>query len=115
MDIFDKAVIFAVKAHSGALRKGTGTPYILHPLEVAAIAGTLTKDPEILAACVLHDTVEDTKTTMEDIVSAFGERVAKLVASETEDKRGDMPPSDSWQIRKEESLRELKESGIGQR
>lgn len=108
MDIFDRAIIFAVKAHSGMIRKRNSSPYILHPMEVAAIAGTLTDDKEVLSACVLHDTVEDTSTTIEEIRNEFGDRVASLVSSETEDKRSEMPPEDSWQIRKEESLIELK-------
>lgn len=107
--VFEEAICFAVQAHSGMKRKN-GSPYILHPLEVAAIAGTITDDPEVLAAAVLHDTVEDTPTTIGEIRSRFGERVAALVSSETEDKRADMPPCDSWLVRKEESLAELQDA-----
>lgn len=110
-NIFDRAVAFALKAHEGQKRKDGGV-YILHPLEDAAIVGTMTNDLEILAAAVLHDTVEDTPVTAEDILENFGERVAALVAHETEDKRPEMKPSDSWRIRKEESLAVLKDSGI---
>ena len=108
MDLFETALTFAVKAHAGAVRKGGAVPYVLHPLEVAVIAGTLTNDPEVLAAAVLHDTVEDTPATLSEIENAFGGRVARLVSSETENKRRGVPPEESWQIRKEESLRELK-------
>ncbi|MBR0131605.1 MAG: HD domain-containing protein [Lachnospiraceae bacterium] len=108
MTLFDKAIYFAVEKHSGMKRKNENTPYILHPLEVAAIAGTMNCDEEILAAAVLHDTVEDTNATIEEIKSLFGDRVALLVASETEDKRPQIPPDESWRIRKEESLAELK-------
>ena len=108
MSIFDEAIKFAVDTHSGMIRKNRNTPYILHPLEAAAIAGTITNDLEVLAAAVLHDTIEDTPTTIEDIRNAFGERVAMLVASETEDKRPNIPPEKSWRIRKEESLEKLK-------
>ncbi len=107
-NVFDRAVKFAAEAHSGMKRKGTGMPYILHPLEVAVIAGTMTPDPEVLAAAVLHDTVEDTPVTSEEIRAEFGDRVAMLVEAETEDKREGTPPSESWQIRKDESLDELK-------
>ena len=107
MTVFDKAVIFAVKAHQGQQRRRESTPYIIHPLEVAAICATLTADLETLAAAVLHDTVEDTDTTIEEIRTLFGERVAELVASETEDKRDDLPPEFTWRIRKEESLQHL--------
>ncbi|MBQ7170803.1 MAG: HD domain-containing protein [Clostridia bacterium] len=108
MDLFNKAIAFAAEAHAGTRRKNTDTPYILHPLEVAAIAGTMTSDPEVLAAAVLHDTVEDTPTEPGEIRERFGERIAALVASETEDKRPGVPPEESWQIRKEESLEKLK-------
>lgn len=56
-----------------AAKKGWG-PYILHPMEAAVIAGTLTQDPEVLAAAVLHDTVEDAGVTLEEICAACGER-----------------------------------------
>ncbi len=72
--------------HEGQLIKDGGV-YILHPLEVAAIVGTMTNDLEILSAAVLHDTVEDTPVTAQDILDNFGERVAELVAHETENKR----------------------------
>ena len=111
MNVLDQAILFAMKAHEGMTRKGSGSPYILHPLETAAIAGTMTDDPEILAAAALHDTVEDTPVTIEEIRAAFGERVAALVASETEDKRADRPPEETWQIRKAESLALLRAAG----
>lgn len=110
MDIFEKAIIFAVNAHSGAVRKNGRTPYILHPMEVASIVGTMTDDGEVLAAAVLHDTVEDTSVTAEEIEKNFCERVAALVASETEDKREEMSPEQSWEIRKSESLEFLRKS-----
>ena len=107
-DVLDRAIEAAVRAHSGTLRKKEGIPYILHPMEVAVIAGTMTGDPEVLAAAVLHDTVEDTSLTMEDIREAFGDRVASLVSSETEDKRDGSPAEETWKIRKQESLEHLR-------
>ena len=53
MNVIEKAIGFAVKAHAGALRKGTTLPYILHPMEAASIAAQLTDDQEIIAATVL--------------------------------------------------------------
>ncbi|MBR7072868.1 MAG: bifunctional (p)ppGpp synthetase/guanosine-3',5'-bis(diphosphate) 3'-pyrophosphohydrolase [Eubacterium sp.] len=108
-NVFEKAVTFALKAHEGQTRKD-GSVYILHPLEDAAIVGTMTNDLEILAAAVLHDTVEDTAVTEKDILENFGERVALLVAHETENKRPEQKASDTWKIRKEESLAVLKNS-----
>lgn len=110
-NIFENAVVFALKAHKGQTRKDGGL-FILHPLEDAAIVGTMTNDMEVLAAAVLHDTVEDTPVTADDILKNFGERVAEFVAHETENKRREMKASDSWKIRKEESLAVLKDSEI---
>lgn len=78
MDIFDKAIVFATKAHSGSFRKGTTTPYIVHPMEASVIVATMTDDKTVLAATVLHDVVEDTDYTIDDIAKEFGENVARL-------------------------------------
>ena len=104
MDLLDEAISFAVKKHSGQVRKMEESPYILHPVEVMSVVGTMTADKEILAAAVLHDTVEDTDTTIEEIRENFGTRVSLLVMTETENKREDLPPGDTWQLRKEETL-----------
>ena len=80
---FDKAVKFATEAHSGTERRGKGYPYIIHPLEAASIVATISNDQKLLAAAVLHDTVEDTDVTIEQIREQFGERVAELVQHET--------------------------------
>ena len=107
MDILDKAISFATNAHSGACRKGTSIPYILHPLEAAAIVGTMTSDKEVIAAAALHDVVEDTPVTIEMIRDQFGDRIARLVSFESENKREDLPAADTWRIRKEETLTAL--------
>lgn len=106
--IFNQAIKFATDAHEGQLRKGTQIPYILHPLETAAIVGTLTVDDEIIAAAVLHDVIEDTDTTVEQLKEQFGERVAALVKSESENKREYLPAESTWKIRKQETLDHLK-------
>lgn len=107
MDKVTKAIEFATKAHDGMIRKKDKTPYILHPLEAAVIVGSMTDDRDVISAAVLHDVVEDTPITIEQIEEIFGSRVRALVESETEDKRADLPPEDTWRIRKEESLEEL--------
>ncbi len=104
LDVFDRAVIFAAEKHSGALRKGTNIPYLVHPLEAAAIAATLTDDREILAAAVLHDVIEDTDATVEELKQLFGERVAELVCADSEDKREERPAAETWELRKQETL-----------
>ena len=104
MTLFERAITFAVKAHGGATRKGSNTPYIVHPLEAAAIAATLTSDEEVLSAAVLHDTIEDTAVTAEELRREFGERVLSLVLSDTENKRETLPPAETWELRKQETL-----------
>lgn len=110
--LLNKTIVFATSAHEGQLRKGTQIPYILHPLEAAAIVGTMTTDDEIIAAAVLHDVVEDTDTTVEQIKERFGERVAALVASESEDKRENLSAESTWKIRKQETIDHLKTAPI---
>ena len=108
MELISEAIAFAVKAHDGMRRKKNEAPYILHPMEAAVIVGTMTNDQNLLAAAALHDVVEDTEITLEEIEEKFGRRVRELVESETENKRTDLPPTATWRIRKEESLEVLK-------
>ena len=108
MELVSEALIFAVKAHDGMRRKKSEVPYILHPVEAAVIASTMTDDQNIIAAAILHDVVEDAGVDIEEIEERFGKRVRELVASETEDKRDGLPPADTWRVRKEESLSVLK-------
>ena len=108
MELVSEAIIFAVKAHDGMRRKKNKSPYILHPMEAAVIVSTMTNDQEVIAAAALHDVVEDAGIKMETIEEIFGARVRELVESETEDKRADRPPVETWKIRKEESLLVLK-------
>ena len=83
-ELLDRAILFAVKAHAGTERRGKGFPYIVHPMEAMEIVATITPDQELLAAAALHDTVEDTDVTVEQIREEFGERIANLVASESD-------------------------------
>ena len=80
MDIMvQRAIWFATQAHAGQTRKYTGEPYVNHPVEVMQLVSTVTDDPEILAAAVLHDVVEDTPATIMNIRIGFSPRVAELV------------------------------------
>ena len=108
MELVSEAIAFAVKAHDGMRRKKSEAPYILHPMEAAVIVGTMTDDQNLIAAAALHDVVEDAGISIEEIEEKFGKRVCVLVASETEDKRADLPPAETWRMRKEESLAVLK-------
>jgi len=107
MTLFDRAMNYAIEKHSGQTRKLIQTPYILHPMEVASIVGTMTDDLETLSACVLHDTVEDTDATLEEIEALFGKRVMLIVMTETEEKRPGIPAAQTWKLRKEETLNML--------
>ena len=108
MELVSEAIVFAVKAHDGMRRKKSSSPYILHPMEAAVIVGTMSDDQNLIAAAALHDVVEDAEISIEEIEEKFGKRVRELVSSETEDKRADLPPAETWRIRKEESLTVLK-------
>jgi (p)ppGpp synthase/HD superfamily hydrolase len=84
-----RAYHFAAARHVHQRRKGEAAePYMNHLAEVAELVAQATRatDPEIIIAAVLHDTVEDTDTTAEELKALFGERVAELVAEVTDDK-----------------------------
>ena len=107
MTKLEQAISFAVTAHAGTKRKGKDRPYILHPLEVLTIVASLTEDEDILCAAVLHDTVEDTGVTLDEIEARFGARVRALVAAESEDKREGQKAEDTWRVRKTETIHHL--------
>ena len=107
MTKIEKAVLFATKAHAGQLRKGSEKPYILHPMEAMAIVTKYTDDEDVIAAAVLHDTVEDTTVTLERLEKEFSPRVAALVASVTEDKKKNLPAESTWLERKREAILHL--------
>jgi guanosine-3',5'-bis(diphosphate) 3'-pyrophosphohydrolase len=89
LDTLLQAAKFAANKHDGQRRKGADAePYIVHPLDVAFLLTNIGKvdDFDILIAAILHDTVEDTNTTKEEIVELFGENVASIVAEVTDDK-----------------------------
>ena len=110
MELVSKAIVFAAEAHDGMRRKKSDAPYILHPMEAAVIVGTMTDDQNLIAAAALHDVVEDTDITIDEIGEKFGPRVKALVSSETENKRPELPSADTWRIRKEETLQTLKDT-----
>lgn len=106
-DVLDRAIIFAVKAHAGTERRGKGFPYIVHPMEAVEIVSTITPDQELLAAAALHDTVEDTDVTVEQLREAFGDRIANLVASESDAFVAGVSEEDSWHDRKQAAIDRL--------
>ena len=106
-ELLDRAIIFAVKAHAGTERRGKGFPYIVHPMEAVEIVSTMTTDQELLAAAALHDTVEDTDVTVEQIRAEFGDRIASLVASESDTFEAGVSEEDSWHSRKQAAIDRL--------
>ena len=78
-DIVERALRFASEAHEGQKRRYTGEPYIVHPVEVMEMVSAVCDDSEVLASALLHDVVEDTSFSLEDIRELFGDRVASLV------------------------------------
>jgi (p)ppGpp synthase/HD superfamily hydrolase len=103
MDIVNRAIEFAAKAHRNQVRKGTNTPYITHPYAIGLMLTRAAFDPEVVAAGLLHDTVEDTDTTLEDIRELFGERVARVVEGASEPDKGAR-----WEERKEHTIHYLR-------
>ncbi|WP_059170407.1 HD domain-containing protein [Bacillus sp. FJAT-27445] len=103
MHIVDKALRFAAEAHEGQYRKGTKTPYISHPVGVGMLLLKHGYSEDLVAAGILHDTVEDTDATLEDIKRKFGRLVADIVAGCSEPDK-----TLSWEERKEHTIEFLK-------
>ncbi|MGO1651781.1 HD domain-containing protein [Senegalia sp. (in: firmicutes)] len=100
--LIDKAIMFATIAHSNQKRKGKEIPYIMHPMEVATIAGHIKYDENIICAALLHDVVEDSQVNIETLEEMFNGRIAELVSAQSEDK------TKSWKERKGHTINYLK-------
>ena len=105
--LLDRAIVYAVKAHHNSERRGKGFPYIVHPMEAVEIVATITPDQELLAAAALHDTVEDTDVTVEELHREFGDRIADLVHSESDIQTEGVSEEDSWHDRKQAAIDRL--------
>ncbi|MDD4004350.1 MAG: HD domain-containing protein [Elusimicrobiaceae bacterium] len=101
-EVLASAFYYAVKAHEYQVRKGTGLPYIEHPVRVAALLMEMRASSDMVAAGFLHDVVEDTDRTAEELARMFGPAVAKLVTAVSENK------GDTWDSRKQKTLRALR-------
>lgn len=106
-ELLDRAIVFAVRAHAGTERRGKGFPYIVHPMEAVEIVATMTPDQELLAAAALHDTVEDTDVSVEQIRDEFGDRVAELVAMESDEPHQSRDSIENWRARKQTAIDRL--------
>jgi GTP pyrophosphokinase len=102
-ELLNRAYVYAMKAH-GAQKRASGDPYFSHPLEVAAILTDLKLDDATIVAAVLHDTIEDTGTTREEIDQLFGHEIGALVDGLTKLKKLDLV---SKQAQQAENFRKL--------
>lgn len=103
MDIVEKALKIASKSHEGQYRKKTDIPYITHPVAVGMMLLKSGYSEEIVAAGILHDTVEDTPVTLDEIKREFGSNIAGIVEGSSEPDK-----SLSWKDRKEHTIEFLK-------
>ncbi len=110
-ELLDRAIVFAVQAHHNSERRGKGFPYIVHPMEAVEIVATITPDQELLAAAALHDTIEDTDVTVEQLRAEFGDRIANLVHAESDQINGELfngeNEEETWHARKQAAIDRL--------
>lgn len=99
-----KAIEYATRAHAGQYRKGSKVPYIVHPLNVAKILIDLDCPEPVVVAGILHDTLEDTRMTLENIQSEFGAEIACLVDAASEPNKSDL----IWENRKAHTIKHLR-------
>lgn len=104
--LLHKAIEFAAVKHKNQTRKQSDTPYIVHPAEVMLFLTESGCEYDCIAAGILHDTLEDTETTYEELVAQFGVKIADLVAAESEDK------SKSWRERKQNTVDKIKTASV---
>ncbi|WP_034670492.1 HD domain-containing protein [Ectobacillus panaciterrae] len=102
VDVWSKAVEVATVAHKAQQRKGNGTPYITHPYTVAMLLAKSGCTQDVVVAGLLHDTVEDTSLSYEDVKREFGETVARLVEECSEHDK-----EKSWEERKQYTIDKL--------
>ncbi|HUP27065.1 MAG TPA: HD domain-containing protein [Chloroflexia bacterium] len=101
--MIEEAIELAARAHRGQLRKASDLPYISHPYAVGMLLARAGCPEEMVAAGILHDTVEDTQVTLEDIRTAFGPGVAAIVEGCSESDK-----SAGWEERKKHTLAYLR-------
>ena len=105
MNIKEKAKLFAIKAHKGQIRKSDKEkPMIIHPINVANILSEYGYDDNVVAAAYLHDVIEDTKYTKEDLLNEFNDDIVSLVLGATEEDK-----SLSWEERKTITIDKVKD------
>ncbi|HEY7724288.1 MAG TPA: HD domain-containing protein, partial [Anaeromyxobacteraceae bacterium] len=104
LDTVKKAYVYSAKVHQGQIRQ-SGEPYLVHPLEVAGILAEMRLDETTLVTGLLHDAIEDTLATREEIAELFGEEVAELVEGVTKLSR--FSASDTQEEKQAENFRKM--------
>ncbi|MBB6460189.1 HD domain-containing protein [Flammeovirga kamogawensis] len=102
-----KAIQFAADKHSGQFRKGTNIPYMYHLMNVMKVLCDFDCPEHIVTAGILHDVLEDTTTTVEELEENFGKEVTSIVVSDSESNKS-LP----WKTRKEITIQELKSAPL---
>ena len=101
-NLIENAIRFAAVKHAGQVRKGTDIPYISHPLAVGMMLQKAGEQEEVVAAGILHDTIEDTEATKEEVSGVFGEQVLLLILAASEPDKS-LP----WEERKRHTVLQL--------
>ncbi|CCQ73571.1 bifunctional (p)ppGpp synthetase/guanosine-3',5'-bis(diphosphate) 3'-pyrophosphohydrolase [Magnetospira sp. QH-2] len=105
-DALNRAYVFAMKAH-GSQKRASGDPYFSHPLEVAGILTGYKLDADSIITALLHDTIEDTEASQEEIVDHFGESIGRLVDGVTKLTRIELPQGTDQANTQAENFRKL--------
>ena len=98
MSEMHNVIDFATIAHEGQLRRYSNIPYIVHPISVAFIVASVNNDPDVIAAALLHDILEDTNNTIDDLLNFVGGRITEFVMDVTDVSK---PSDGNRKIRKE--------------
>jgi guanosine-3',5'-bis(diphosphate) 3'-pyrophosphohydrolase len=104
--LVEKALVLALRAHEGQMRKEAPVPYIVHPVEVALLLARHGFSDTVVAAALVHDVVEDTPVTLEEVRSELGDSVAELVALITHD------DSLSWDDKKKAYIESVRAASV---
>jgi (p)ppGpp synthase/HD superfamily hydrolase len=107
LNVIQKAINFAAKAHKNQYRKSTDIPYITHPFAVGMLLQEANCTDAVIAGGILHDTIEDTPTTYEELTEHFGVQIANLVRAASEHDKS-LP----WDQRKQHTIDMLKDANL---
>jgi len=104
MELLEKAYRLMLRAHGQQVRKTDGSPYIIHPLKVAKKLARQNFSDEVISAAMVHDVLEDTKVSAEELKQELGNKILQIILPLSEDKSLD------WEERKEKYIEDVKNS-----